>query len=71
MSIDLDVLDAGIAVITINRPEKRNALDAEHYQALSEAWTRVRDDDGPRHAALVDRVQHLQPRDAVELIDGG
>jgi E-phenylitaconyl-CoA hydratase len=35
MSIDLDVLDDGIAVITINRPDKRNALDAEHYAALS------------------------------------
>jgi E-phenylitaconyl-CoA hydratase len=45
MSIDLDVLEDGIAVVTLNRPEKRNALDAEHYQALSEAWTRIRDDE--------------------------
>lgn len=52
MSIDLDVLEGGIAVITINRPEKRNALDAEHYQALSEAWTRVRDDDAIRVAVV-------------------
>ena len=52
MSIDLDVLDDGIAVITINRPDKRNALDAEHYQALSEAWTRVRDDDAIRVAII-------------------
>ena len=34
----------GIAVITINRPERRNALDVEHYAALSKAWCRVRDD---------------------------
>ena len=52
MSIDLDVLDGGIAVVTINRPEKRNALDAEHYQALSEAWKRVRDDDAIRVAIV-------------------
>jgi enoyl-CoA hydratase/carnithine racemase len=52
MSIDLDLLDDGIAVITINRPDKRNALDAEHYQALSEAWTRVRDDDAIRVAII-------------------
>ncbi|MBL8287303.1 MAG: enoyl-CoA hydratase/isomerase family protein [Rubrivivax sp.] len=52
MSIDLDVLDGGIAVITINRPDKRNALDAEHYQALSAAWTRVRDDEAIRVAVV-------------------
>jgi len=52
MSIDLDVLADGIAVVTINRPEKRNALDAEHYRALSEAWTRVRDDDAIRVAVV-------------------
>jgi len=52
MSIDLELLEGGIAVITINRPEKRNALDAEHYQALSEAWTRVRDDDAIRVAVV-------------------
>jgi E-phenylitaconyl-CoA hydratase len=52
MSIDLALLEGGIAVITINRPEKRNALDAEHYQALSEAWTQVRDDDAIRVAVV-------------------
>lgn len=52
MSIDFELLDGGIAVITINRPEKRNALDAEHYQALSEAWSRVRDDDAVRVAIV-------------------
>lgn len=52
MAIDFELLDGGIAVITINRPEKRNALDAEHYQALSAAWTRVRDDDAVRVAVV-------------------
>jgi len=44
MSIDISVAD-GIAVITINRPERLNAMDAEHYRDLSAAWIRVRDDD--------------------------
>jgi enoyl-CoA hydratase/carnithine racemase len=52
MSIDFELLAGGIAVITINRPEKRNALDAEHYQGLSDAWTRVRDDDAVRVAVI-------------------
>jgi Enoyl-CoA hydratase/carnithine racemase len=51
MSIDLEIT-GGIALITINRPEKANALDAEHYAALSEAWMRVRDDDAI-NAAIV------------------
>jgi enoyl-CoA hydratase/carnithine racemase len=37
-------LSDGTAVITINRPERLNAMDGDHYKALSEAWTRVRDD---------------------------
>jgi len=52
VSIDLDVLEDGIATVTINRPEKRNALDAEHYRRLSEVWTQVRDDDAIRVVVL-------------------
>ncbi|MBC7376240.1 MAG: enoyl-CoA hydratase/isomerase family protein [Burkholderiaceae bacterium] len=48
MSIDLTTLEAGVALITINRPEKRNAFDTEHYEALSLAWQRVRDDASVR-----------------------
>jgi E-phenylitaconyl-CoA hydratase len=44
MAIDFKVSDEGIALITINRPERLNAMDAEHYQALSRAWVQVRDD---------------------------
>ena len=58
MSIDFH-LDNGVALITINRPERANALDAEHYAALSAAWTRVRDDDAVRVAIVTgegDRV---------------
>jgi E-phenylitaconyl-CoA hydratase len=51
VSIDLNVAD-GIAVITINRPERLNAMDADHYRALSAAWIQVRDDEAI-HVAIV------------------
>ena len=52
MSIDFELDDGGIALITMNRPEKLNALDAEHYRRLSEAWVRVRDDPTVRVAII-------------------
>lgn len=51
MTIDFDLCD-NVATITINRPERRNALDAEHYALLSAAWQRVRDDE-EIHVAIV------------------
>ena len=51
MSIDLSVTD-GIALITINRPERLNAMDAEHYEGLSKAWQQVRDDPAIRVAVV-------------------
>ena len=51
MSIDLDIHD-NIATITINRPERMNALDHAHYKALSEAWKQVRDTDSIRAAII-------------------
>jgi enoyl-CoA hydratase/carnithine racemase len=51
VSIDLEVTD-GIAVITINRPDRLNAMDPDHYRDLSRAWMRVRDDD-EIHVAIV------------------
>lgn len=51
MSIDLSVTNH-IALITLNRPERLNALDAEHYKALSETWIRVRDDHEIRVAIV-------------------
>jgi enoyl-CoA hydratase/carnithine racemase len=51
MPIDLSVEDH-IALITINRPERMNALDNDHYRALSEAWIRVRDDSDIRSAIV-------------------
>ncbi len=51
MAIDFAVED-GIALITMNRPERMNALDAEHYRLLSAAWIRVRDDAAIRCAII-------------------
>lgn len=51
MAIDLEVTDH-VALITINRPERMNALDADAYRALSEAWTQVRDDAEIRAAVV-------------------
>lgn len=51
MAIDFALSD-GVAVVTINRPERLNAMDAEHYSALSEAWTKVRDNPDIRVAVV-------------------
>jgi len=51
MSIDLTV-QGGVALITLNRPERHNALDAEHYASLSKAWETVRDDPAIRVAVI-------------------
>lgn len=51
MSVDVHV-DDGIATVVINRPERLNALDAEAYQALSDAWVRIRDDHAIRVAVV-------------------
>ena len=52
MAIDFSVSEEGIALITIIRPERLNAMDAEHYKALSQAWVTVRDDPAVRVAIV-------------------
>jgi E-phenylitaconyl-CoA hydratase len=52
MPIDFQVSDEGIARITINRPERLNAMDAAHYKDLSAAWRTVRDDPAIRVAIV-------------------
>src|SRR5438309_11713709 len=37
--------DDHVAVITIDRPETRNALDMYHFRDLAAAWRTVKDDD--------------------------
>jgi enoyl-CoA hydratase/carnithine racemase len=51
LSVEFEV-DEGIALITMNRPERMNAMDAEAYRQLSAAWTRVRDDGDIRVAII-------------------
>ncbi len=52
MSVELEVDEAGIALITLNRPERLNAMDADAYRQLSAAWSRVRDDADIRVAVI-------------------
>jgi len=52
MPVELEVDGDGVALITLNRPERLNAMDAEAYRQLSEAWTRVRDDGDIRVAVV-------------------
>jgi E-phenylitaconyl-CoA hydratase len=51
MSIDF-TLEDGVATIVINRPERMNAMDEDHYRGLSECWIRVRDDSDVRVAIV-------------------
>lgn len=51
MSIDVARED-GITLITINRPERRNALDFEHFGDLANAWIEFRDDPDARVAII-------------------
>ena len=51
MSIDLTI-ENHVASITINRPDRMNAMDADHYAGLSAAWERVRDDADIRVAVI-------------------
>ena len=42
----------GVAIITFNRPERRNALSPETLVRLADAWKDYRDDDTLRVAIL-------------------
>ena len=44
--------DGHIAIITINRPEARNAMNPEVIVRLDEAWKNVHDDDEVRVAII-------------------
>ncbi|GCD91114.1 enoyl-CoA hydratase/isomerase family protein [Nocardioides sp. LS1] len=51
MSVLFEV-DNGVATVTINRPERMNAMDGATYEALSHAWIRIRDDVEIRAAVV-------------------
>src|SRR5690554_2400735 len=44
--------DGPVAVITLNRPEKLNAISTSDFAQLREAWCRFRDDDTLRVAVI-------------------
>ena len=46
------VVEDGIATITIDRPERKNALSVEAMNGLTEAWARVEDDKAVRVVIL-------------------
>ncbi|MFP6816743.1 MAG: enoyl-CoA hydratase/isomerase family protein, partial [Pseudomonadales bacterium] len=49
--VDYD-LDGHVAIITLNRPEARNAINPEVAVRLADAWESVRADDNVRVAVL-------------------
>jgi enoyl-CoA hydratase/carnithine racemase len=51
MSVEVDV-DGAVALITLNRPEKLNAMDGATYAALDAAFERI-DEDPEIHAAVL------------------
>ncbi len=48
-------LDGHIAVVTLNRPEARNAINPEVAVRLAESWQKVKDNDAVRVAVLTGR----------------
>ena len=46
--VELDASPSGVAVVTINRPDKKNAFNAEVIAALSQHFETLRDADGVR-----------------------
>lgn len=44
--------DGGVAVVTLNRPEKLNALNAEMMVRLADAWDQIAQDEGVRVVLL-------------------
>ncbi len=49
--VDYEVRD-GVAIVTLNRPEARNAMSPEVMCRLYDAWQEVKRDDGVRVAVL-------------------
>jgi enoyl-CoA hydratase len=45
MPIHYEARDDHILLITIDRPERKNALDLYHFRDLAQAWRAFRDDD--------------------------
>ncbi|MFT6155612.1 MAG: enoyl-CoA hydratase [Neolewinella sp.] len=58
-AVEFEARDDGIAIITLNRPESRNALSEEVRQGLFSAWERFEHDDSLRVAILTARGEKV------------
>ena len=47
-----DVGDDGVALVTLNRPERRNALDPQLLHELEQVFDAVENDDNVRIAVI-------------------
>jgi E-phenylitaconyl-CoA hydratase len=62
MPVDFHVEDR-VALVTLNRPEALNAMDAAMYQRLSECWMEVRDNPDIWVAVVTGASQPERPPD--------
>ena len=51
-NLHFELDDTGVAVLTINRPDRRNAIDRATAQAIADALDRVDEDDAIRVAVI-------------------
>jgi enoyl-CoA hydratase/carnithine racemase len=51
-AVRYEIVESGVALITIDRPEQRNALSKEVREGLRAAWARFEGDDAARIAIL-------------------
>ncbi len=52
MPIHYETIEDHIVLITIDRPERKNALDLPHWRDLTDSWKRFRDEDDARVAII-------------------
>lgn len=53
--VDFEVVDGAIAVVTINRPAQRNAINAGVIEGLHQAWRRLEQDEALKVGILTGR----------------
>jgi enoyl-CoA hydratase len=52
MSIDVAAVGGGVTLLTINRPDRANALDAAMHLKLTTVWQELQDDDAVRAVVI-------------------
>jgi enoyl-CoA hydratase len=60
-----------VAVVTMNRPEARNAMDLETFARLADAWTTVDEDPEIRVAILTGAGGHFSSGSDLKFMAGG